>query len=443
MKKLLLAIIMVATSVCANAQLLFEDDFNYSAGQLTSVTSGANVSGGNWVNVSNTGFPIQVSANGLSYNGYISGGSGGKISIASPTPGPTGGEDVRRAFTNQVQTSSTTIYAGALLKINNLTNLSSTNGDYFMHFTNVSGTGNGFHSRLYIRSNGIGFNLGLQASPNTTSPTLWDANTYNVSTTYLVVIGYEIVAGGLDTARFWINPALTGTTPPIPNVLAPCLSGSEPDGIDALGIRQGSNTPNAEIDAIRVGTSWSAGTLPVQFKSFTATKSNDVVYLKWSTASESNNKGFEVQRIINGAKYQTLGFVKGNGNSNVVKTYNFTDAHGLTGNLCYRLKQIDFNGDSEFSKVTCVNIEAVKTTEVITTPNPFNASLNVKYNSLNEGSANMQIIDMLGKTHQNTNMIVNKGENTLTIDTEALPLGIYFIRITNGTEVTTQRIVKR
>ena len=80
---------------------------------------------------------------------------------------------------------------------------------------------------------------------------------------------------------------------------------------------------------------------------------------------------------------------------------------------------------------------------MITTPNPFNASLNVKYNSLNEGSANMQIIDMLGKTHQNTNMIVNKGENTLTIDTEALPLGIYFIRITNGTEVTTQRIIKR
>jgi hypothetical protein len=135
--------------------------------------------------------------------------------------------------------------------------------------------------------------------------------------------------------------------------------------------------------------------------------------------------------------------VKGAGNSNITKTYSYTDVNNTTGNVCYRLKQIDFNGASEFSKVTCVNIEAVKTTEVITTPNPFNASLNVKYNSLNEGSANMQIIDMLGKTHQNTNMIVNKGENTLTIDTEALPLGIYFIRITNGTEVTTQRIVKR
>ena len=185
------------------------------------------------------------------------------------------------------------------------------------------------------------------------------------------------------------------------------------------------------------------GSLPVQFKSFTATKSDDAIHLKWSTASENNNKGFELQRSINGAKYQAVGFIKGAGNSNITKTYSFTDVHGLTGNICYRLKQIDFDGASAYSKVTCVNIETVKTTEVITTPNPFNTNLNIKYNSLNEGSANMQIIDMLGNSHQNTNMSVNKGENTLTLDTEALPLGIYFIRITNGTDVKTQRIVKR
>jgi hypothetical protein len=186
-----------------------------------------------------------------------------------------------------------------------------------------------------------------------------------------------------------------------------------------------------------------AGTLPVQFKSFTATKNNDVVNLNWATASETNNKGFEVQRSVNGAKYQTVGFVRGNGNSNVVKTYNFTDAHGTTGNICYRLKQIDFNGASEFSKVACVNVELEKTTAVFTTPNPFNGSLHLKYNSVTEGAANVQIIDMLGKTHQNVNMNVIKGENTLTLDTDSLPVGIYFIRVTNGAEVTTQRIVKK
>ena len=186
-----------------------------------------------------------------------------------------------------------------------------------------------------------------------------------------------------------------------------------------------------------------AGTLPVQFKSFTATKNNDVVNIKWATASESNNKGFEVQRSVNGAKYQTVGFVRGNGNSNAVKTYSFADVHGTTGNICYRLKQIDFNGESEFSKVACVNVELEKTTAVFTTPNPFNGSLHIKYNSLSEGTTNVQIIDMLGKSHQNTNIFVNKGENTLTLDTEALPVGIYFIRVTNGSEVTTQRIVKK
>ena len=150
-----------------------------------------------------------------------------------------------------------------------------------------------------------------------------------------------------------------------------------------------------------------------------------------------------MQRSVNGAKYQTVGFVRGNGNSNAVKTYSFADVHGTTGNICYRLKQIDFNGESEFSKVACVNVELEKTTAVFTTPNPFNGSLHIKYNSLTEGTTNVQIIDMLGKSHQNTNIFVNKGENTLTLDTEALPVGIYFIRVTNGSEVTTQRIVKK
>lgn len=439
MKKILLAIMTVGLISGAKAQLLFEDDFNYTTGQLTSTSSGANVSGGNWVNASGTGGLIQVSSSGLSYSGYASGGVGGKITIASPT---TSGEDVRRGFTDQLQTSNSSLYAGLLLNVTNITNLSSTTGDYFAHFTNVAGTGGGFHSRIYIRSSGTGFNLGLQT--NTGLAVTWDNTVFTVNTTYLVVVGYEIVTGANnDIGRLWVNPTLSGSTHPTPLISTTVTTGTEPDGIDAFGIRQGGNTPNAEIDAIRVGLSWSAGALPVQFKSFTATKGDNGVNLKWATASESNNKGFEVQRSVNGAKYQTVGFVRGNGNSSVVKTYSFADVTSTTGNICYRLKQIDFDGASEYSKVACVNVEVEKTTGVITTPNPFNGSLHIKYNSLTEGTANVQIIDMLGKTHQNINMNVNKGETTLTLDTDALPLGIYFIRITNGTEVTTQRIVKK
>ena len=422
-----------------NAQSLFEENFNYTNGQLTSITSGANVSGGNWVNASGTGALIQVSSGNLSYTNWMSGPIGGKISIASPT---SSGEDIRRGFTDQLQTANSNLYAGMLLNVTNINNLSATTGDYFLHFTNVAGTGGGFHSRVYIKSNGTGFNLGLQT--NTGLTVTWDNTVFNVNTTYLLIIGYEIVTGtNNDIGRLWVNPTLSGTSHPTPLISTVVTTGTEPDGIDAFGIRQATNTPNAEIDAIRVGLSWSAGTLPVQFKSFTATKGNDAVNLKWASASESNNKGFEIQRSVNGAKYQTVAFIKSAGNSNVSKSYSYNDMPSTSGSVCYRLKQFDFDGANTYSKVACVNIEAIKTTEVITTPNPFNTSLHIKYNSLNDGSANMQIIDMLGKTHQNTNMSVNKGENMLTLDTDALPLGIYFIRITNGTEVTTQRIVKR
>lgn len=221
------------------------------------------------------------------------------------------------------------------------------------------------------------------------------------------------------------------------------LGGSHISGSGFSASRTGFQVNSPLNFRLHLGGNSISNPLPVVIKSFTASKGDNGVNLKWSTASESNNKGFEVQRSVNGAKYQTVGFVKGNGNSNVVKTYSFTDANSTTGNICYRLKQIDFNGASEFSKVVCVNVELEKTTGVFTTPNPFNGSLHLKYNSATEGTANVQIIDMLGKSHQNTNMIVNKGENTLTLDTDALPVGIYFIRVTNGAEVTTQRIVKK
>lgn len=184
--------------------------------------------------------------------------------------------------------------------------------------------------------------------------------------------------------------------------------------------------------------------LPVQFKSFTASKANEGASLRWSTASELNNKGFEVQRSVNGGKYQTLGFVKGAGNSNTIQYYTFTDASAGNGAVCYRLKQVDFNGNSEFSKSACLTMEATKAAaQVITTPNPFNGELKVAYNSAEEATAQIEIIDMLGKSHYNAAQHVSKGSNDFSINTESLPNGIYFIRITSGQEVTTQRIIKK
>ena len=134
----------------------------------------------------------------------------------------------------------------------------------------------------------------------------------------------------------------------------------------------------------------------------------------------------------------------GAGNSSVAKNYTYTDFDNNTGSVCYRLKQIDMNGVSELSKVVCVSIEAAKTNnELVTSPNPFNGSLHIKYSSINEGIVTIQVIDMLGKTHQQVTETVVKGDNQVTLNTDALPLGIYFVRIVNGNDVITHRAVKR
>ncbi len=427
------------TTFVSNAQGFIEE-FNYGAtgGNLTTVSNSG------WVAHSGIGTnPVQYVSIGRSVAGYTGlTGAGGAITLAHVAAVTR--EDVNRAITPTINSGS--VYVSFIL---NVSNSGGTTGDYFMNLCDLAGSsiGGNFRCRVMVKdgTNTGTFKLGISkgsAGVNTT----FTSNDYNTNQDYIVVVKYSF-SSVTDTCYGFIFNSAIPTTEPVANIAsinATDIALSDLTAVGSLCLRQGSvGTGAVTIDGIRVATTWTNTPLPVQFKSFTASKGDNAVNLKWSTASESNNKGFEIQRSVNGAKYQAVGFVKGAGNSNITKTYSYTDANNTTGNVCYRLKQIDVNGASEFSKVTCVNIEAVKTTEVITTPNPFNASLNVKYNSLNEGSANMQIIDMLGKTHQNTNMIVNKGENTLTIDTEALPLGIYFIRITNGTEVTTQRIVKR
>ena len=437
MKNLLLAILTIGFINNTQAQVLLNENFSY--GNIADTLTNPVIGGSLWKRHSGTGGPIPYTTTSLSYTGYASSGTIGCAKLINATSSR---EDANIAINS---TTSGNVYVSFLV---NVTSGGGATGDYFFHINDSQGLSIGisFRGKLWIKDGSTAgtFKLGLTKGASVTSAVF--SQDYNLNTTYLVVLKYVFNAATTtdDSTYAWIFSSGVPASEPAAQLTATDITQTDLSKVRSICLRQGSvGNDTLRIDGIRVSSSWSSTALPVQFKSFTTTKGDNAVNLKWSTASESSNKGFEIQRSVNGAKYQTVGFVKGTGNSNIIKTYSFTDAHGLTGNICYRLKQIDFDGASAYSKVTCVNIEAVKTTEVITTPNPFNTSLHIKYNSLNDGSANMQIIDMLGKTHQNTNMSVNKGENMLTLDTDALPLGIYFIRITNGTEVTTQRIVKR
>ncbi|MBX7204894.1 MAG: T9SS type A sorting domain-containing protein [Bacteroidia bacterium] len=255
MKKILL-IIMSFIGANVYAQILNEN-FSYSTGQLTSLSAGANVSGGNWVNFSGTANPLMVTTGTITYSGYASSGTGNQLSTIATSASA---EDAYRQFATQ---TSGTVYASFLLNITDTARLldsSNVTGDYFATYLPSSST-SAFFSRLSIRrGTGNTFNLGIRNSSTPGASTAWSTASYTPGTTYLVVMSHNFISGtSNDSSYLWVNPSLSSSTPPTPAAAAAqsIIGGSDPADIARIAIRQGTNTPNATIDGIRVGTAWS------------------------------------------------------------------------------------------------------------------------------------------------------------------------------------------
>jgi hypothetical protein len=141
------------------------------------------------------------------------------------------------------------------------------------------------------------------------------------------------------------------------------------------------------------------GIVPVELSSFTATAFNTEVVLNWSTSSELNNMGFEIERksLSNNYGWQTIGFVEGSGSSTITNNYSFTDKNPVRGTLLYRLKQIDFDGSFKFYTTEGVNFEGVYNYALEQNyPNPFNPSTVINYSIPAAGQVNLKIYNLLG-----------------------------------------------
>ena len=112
--------------------------------------------------------------------------------------------------------------------------------------------------------------------------------------------------------------------------------------------------------------------LPVNLLNFKAYSENQIAHLSWETTEETNNESFEIQRSANAIDFVTIGQLKGNGTTNVEKSYKFTDISPINGLNYYRLKQNDRDGKFEFSKIISLKINTLNDSQVITFPNPSN-----------------------------------------------------------------------
>ncbi len=143
-----------------------------------------------------------------------------------------------------------------------------------------------------------------------------------------------------------------------------------------------------------------ANPLPVELSSFTAlVNKNNVVTLNWSTATEINNYGFQIQRKnIEGKKWDTIDFIKGAGNSNSPVNYKFEDKGLTSGKYQYRLKQIDIDGNYKYSKVVEAEIKApLKFSLEQNYPNPFNPETVIEFEVPKDSKVKIKIFDALGR----------------------------------------------
>lgn len=181
------------------------------------------------------------------------------------------------------------------------------------------------------------------------------------------------------------------------------------------------------------------GPLPVSLTSFTATRSNSNVLLRWETAMEENNRGFYVERNFGDGVWQTIGFVQTkamNGNSSSRLNYEYTDLNNSRGITQYRLRQVDIDGKHAYSPIRIVRALGQKG-KTIVYPNPStNGRVNVVFSDRNNAQ-DVSLSDVNGRLIRRWKAAINN------IQIDNLSAGFYTIRIidTETGEQTVEKIV--
>jgi|WetSurSiteA1Bulk_404760.scaffolds.fasta_scaffold05197_2 V8-like Glu-specific endopeptidase len=171
--------------------------------------------------------------------------------------------------------------------------------------------------------------------------------------------------------------------------------------------------------------------VPVELTSFTA-KSNDAdVEITWTTATETNNKGFDIERMKSDGVFEQVGYVPGFGTTTEPKSYLFVDTKIGNGKYSYRLKQIDFNGSFSYSQI--VEIEIVSPTVFgleQNYPNPFNPNTTIRFSIPVETDVRLNVFNALGQeVAEIINSRLKEGYHEVEFDAGTLTSGIYFYRL--------------
>jgi hypothetical protein len=192
--------------------------------------------------------------------------------------------------------------------------------------------------------------------------------------------------------------------------------------------------------------------VPVELTSFEASVSSNDVELKWTTATETNNQGFQIERRKTQDEWNSIGFVNGNGTTTEPQAYSFIDGNIASEKYQYRLKQIDFDGSFEYSNIIEVDISLPEKFSLEQNfPNPFNPSTSIQYaipqNARGERQeVSLKVYDVLGNEIA---ILVNEEkpagsyevEFQSTVGSQQLASGVYYYQLRAGDYLETKKMI--
>jgi len=229
----------------------------------------------------------------------------------------------------------------------------------------------------------------------------------------------------LYTVTFRVKAAPpSGTTSISFNTQLPRKTDTFRNGSSVLGTLSPPAIINITVDA----------PLPVTFIDFSAGSQENNVSLKWTTGTEINNKGFEIQRSQDRTAWTVLGFVNSVGNTGEEKKYNYTDSKLAPGRYYYRLKQQDHNGKFEYSQVVSVKLGGSKFFELgQNQPNPFSGKTSISFTLAEKRKVTLTLFDSQGRLIKTLlNATKEEGNHIIDFNFQTLKSGIYYYKLLAG-----------
>ncbi len=181
--------------------------------------------------------------------------------------------------------------------------------------------------------------------------------------------------------------------------------------------------------------------LPIELTDFTASLVKTQVELNWQTSSELNNDFFTVQRSFDDVNFIDIGKVDGAGTSRTIKDYNFIDAKPIIGRSYYRLRQTDFDGTYQFSKVRTIVFDNISRLKITAYPNPAQSNqFSINFHNPGDSPLTIALYDGLGQIvfSQVLDAAIHTFEVNLPSNT---PAGMYILKASNNTSITEETVV--